>query len=120
MTDFLPFLNEQYRKITRSGSTSASTSWTTVFDERVPAGYVGIVVGLAATNTNAGEFDIQINGKSATEFGSPYELSALPADMRPFEPMVVAEGPTSLSGKLRLSSGTATVAWRVEILLVKR
>ena len=120
MTDFLPFLEGQYRKITRSGSTSASTSWTSIFDETIPAGYVGIVTKLAGTNSNAGEFDILVNGKSATEFGSPYELSALPADMKSIEPMVVVEGPKTLGGRLRLSSGSATVAWRVEILLVKR
>jgi len=120
LTDFLPFLSGQYRKITRSGSTSASTSWTSIFDETIPAGYVGIVTKLAGTNSNAGEFDILVNGKSATEFGSPYELSALPADMQPIEPMVVVEGPKTLGGRLRLSSGSATVAWRVEILLVKR
>ena len=120
MTDLLPFLDGQYRKITRSGSNTLSTSWTTVFDETIPAGYVGIVTAMAATNSNAGEFDILINGKSATEFGSPYELTAFPADMKPFEPMIVVEGPKTLSGKLRASSGTPTVAWRVEILLIKR
>ena len=118
--DFLPFLTGQYRKITRSGSNTLSTSWTTVFEETIPAGYVGIVTAMAATNSNAGEFDILINGKSATEFGSPYELTAFPADMQPIEPMIVVEGPKTLSGKLRASSGTPTVAWRVEILLIKR
>lgn len=120
MTDFLPFLKEDYQKRVLSGSSSLTTSWSSLAEDSIPAGYVAIVTGLAATNTNAGEIDITINGKTASEYGSPYELSALPNNLEAIEPMIRVEGPAKIGVRAHLTSTSATVAWRVEYVIVKR
>lgn len=118
--DFLPFLKGDYQKRVHSDVSSLTTSWSTLASDTIPGGYIGIVTGLAADNTVDATIDLYINEKTASEYGFPVMTKSLPANMDSIEPMAIIPSGQNYKIRGRGVSGAVTLAWRVEVLLVKQ
>jgi len=103
-----------------TGSSSLTTSWGEIKKDKVPAGYVGILIELAADNTVSAELDFKIEGKSASFEGFPLDVRGFPANIESIYPMTFIEEKKEYKLEGRGIGASVTLEWRMIILLIKK
>jgi len=117
--DITKYLTEEWEKRIYGDASTVLTSYTDLVSDTVPEGYTGIVIELAADNTQDADIDFQIEGKSQPPY--PINAQAFPANMEGIAPMTVIGEKKRYTLRAKSNTGASiTLKWRMVVLLVKK
>jgi len=118
--DLDKILNDEIQVKIYADKEDVSTEWKDIIEDTIPRGYEGILLSMAFNNDISADIELRVNGKTKGEYGFPVNTAGFPDGMQ--DVLIMAKIPERATFALRARNigGSATLKYRIILLLVKR